>query len=81
MSKQIKDFIKKHPEKFDSWHTEDNNDRGLDYWVYCKDPYFCPDMECQTIHEDTVKDAMAKMRTVIKVKRVTDGSWSGWEIA
>ena len=66
MSKQIQAYIEKHPEKFDSWHTEDHNERGLDYWVYCKAPYFSPESECGTIHEDTVKETLARMRGVIK---------------
>lgn len=65
MSKQLDAMIAKHPEKFASWHSEDHNARGLDYWVYCKPPYFSPDMECGTIHEDTVKETLAKMRAVI----------------
>ncbi len=81
MSKQIQDYINKHSDKFESWHTEDNNERGLDYWVYCKSPYYCPDMECQTIHEDTVKEALARMKRVIKGKQVFIDNWSGWEPA
>lgn len=66
MSKVIEAYIAKHPEKFASYHNEDHNERGLDYWVYCREPYFCPSMECGTIHEDTVADTMRMMRTVIK---------------
>lgn len=79
MSKTIQDYIKKNPDKFESWHTEDNNDRGLDYWVYCKDPYYSPDMECQTIREDTVKDVMIKMRNVIEGVRKYDEYGQWWE--
>ncbi len=68
MSKTIQDYIDKHPEKFESWHSEDHNERGLDYWVYCREPYFSPDMETQTIHEDTVKETLVYMRAVIKGK-------------
>ena len=68
MSKTIQAYIDKHPEKFESWHNEDHNERGLDYWVYCRDPYFSPDMETQTIHEDTVKLALEYMRRVIPGK-------------
>jgi hypothetical protein len=64
MSKQIDRYIKANPEKFESWHTEDNNERGLDYWVYCREPYYCPATECGTIHEDTVAQVLAKLRTV-----------------
>lgn len=76
MSKLIQNYIDSHPDKFESWHTENNNDRGLDYWVYCKDPYFNPDSETQTIHEDTVKETLAAMRRVIK------GRFNGycWEL-
>lgn len=66
MSKTIQDYINKHPDKFESWHSEDND--GLDYWVYCRSPYFSPDMETQTIHEYTVKDTLIYMRAVIKGK-------------
>lgn len=72
MSKTIQAYIDKHPDKFESWHTENNNSRGLDYWVYCKEPYFNPDAESQTIHEDTVQDVLYKMRRVIK------GYNTGW---
>ena len=74
MSKSIQQYMDRHPEKFESWHTEDNNARGLDYWVYCKAPYFCPDMETQTIHEDTVRDTLAKMRRV-RVGRYNGYCW------
>ena len=76
MSKTIQNYIDKHPEKFDSWHREPCDGR-LDYWISCRDPYFSPDMEAQTIHEFTVRDAMAKMRAVIK------GRFNGycWESA
>lgn len=66
MSKTIQDYMNKHPEKFESWHNEDNNARGLDYWVYCKEPYFDPMTETSTIHEDTVKETLQAMRRVIE---------------
>ena len=68
MSKTIQRYIDKHPDKFASWHREPNIDgaNGRDYWVYCKSPYFSPDMETQTIHEANVKETLEKMRGVIK---------------
>ena len=74
MSKTIQAYIDKHPDKFESWHSEGNNERGLDYWVYCKDPYFNPDLEGQTIHEDTVAETLKVMRRVIKGRR-DDWHW------
>ncbi len=68
MSKTIQNYIDRHPGKFESWHSEDNNPRGLDYWVYCREPYFCPSTETSTIHENTVQETIAAMRTVIKGK-------------
>lgn len=69
MSKTIRAYIDKHPDKFESEISiEANNERGCDYWVYCKAPWFNPDLETQTIHEDTVKETLAAMRRVIKGK-------------
>ena len=67
MSKQIQKYIDKHPEKFESWHNENHNERGLDYWVYTTSDHICPDMECGTIHEDTVAETLSMMRTVRKM--------------
>jgi hypothetical protein len=70
MSKQIQAMIDKHPEKFDSWHTEfdgygdSHNDHLPSYWVYCKEGYIIPDNECGSIHTKTVKEAVETMRTV-----------------
>jgi len=66
MSKTIQKYMDANKDKFDSWHSEDHNARGLDYWVYCKEPYFSPMTETSTIHEDTVKETLAAMRTVVK---------------
>lgn len=68
MSKSIQDYIDKHPDKFVEWWNEDHNERGLDYWVVCKEPYFNPLTETSTIHEDTVKETLIAMRSVIKGK-------------
>lgn len=32
MSKTIQKYIDQNPEKFASWHSEDYNARGRDYW-------------------------------------------------
>jgi len=66
MSKAIRDYMAKHPDKFAEYWNEDHNDRYLDYWVICKAPYFSPASETPTIHEDTVKDTLAAMRGVIR---------------
>lgn len=71
MSKTIKDYIAKHPDKFESKISIENNwgEAGKhDYWVYCKAPWFSPDTDCQTIHEYNVKDTIAAMRGVTKGK-------------
>lgn len=72
MSKAIRDYIAKHPDKFLRMWNEDHNERGLDYWVECKAPYFDPLTEVPTIHEDTVKDTLAAMR------RVVPGEFNGY---
>lgn len=70
MSKQIQAMINRHPDKFDSWHTEYDgygescNDHLPSYWVYCKEGWIIPDKECGSIHTKTVKEALALMKTV-----------------
>lgn len=71
MSKTIQAYIDRHPDKFESWHTEDC-DNKTQYWIYCKDPYFSPDMETQTINEFTVRDAL------ILMKAVKEGRFNGY---
>jgi len=68
MSKTIQNYIDKHPDKFIEWWNEDHNERGLDYWVSIRSPFFNPLKETQTIHTDTVAQALQQMRTVIKGK-------------
>lgn len=63
-SKTLNEYCEKHSDKFESCHSEANNDRGLDYWVYCREPYFNPLSETQTIHEDTVKETLEVLRFV-----------------
>ena len=77
MSKQIAKMVADNPDKFMEYWNEDHNERGLDYWVACREPYFCPATETQTIHEDTVRDTLAQMRSVVK------GKFNGycWEAA
>ena len=76
MSKTIEKYIRANPDKFIRYWNEDNNERGLDYWVECREPYFCPYTETPTIHEDTVKDTLAAMRAVVR------GKFNGycWEV-
>jgi hypothetical protein len=66
MSKTIKNLVAANPEKFSEYWNEDHNERGLDYWVTCKEPYFNPMTECQTLHEYTVNDMLKAMRGVRK---------------
>lgn len=40
----------------------DGEDGGPSYWVYLADGWICPEMECHTIHEDT----LAKLKPMIK---------------
>lgn len=37
------------------------------YWVWLKTGWVCPDMECGTIHEYTVADAIAMLKTIKEV--------------
>lgn len=68
MSKTIQAMIIANPHKFVKQWSEDHNDRGLDYWVELREPYFVPATETGQIHENTVRETLATMRTVIKGK-------------
>ena len=41
----------------------DGEDGGPSYWVYLADGWICPEMECHTIHEDT----LAKLKPMVKL--------------
>ena len=40
----------------------DGEDGGPSYWVYLTSGWICPEMECHTIHEDT----LAKLKPLVK---------------
>ena len=40
----------------------DGEDGGPSYWVYLEAGWICPEMECHTIHEDT----LAKLRPYVR---------------
>lgn len=40
----------------------DGEDGGPSYWVYLANGWICPEMECHTIHEDT----LAKLKPMVK---------------
>lgn len=40
----------------------DGEDGGSSYWVYLASGWICPEMECHTIHEDT----LAKLKPMVK---------------
>ena len=77
MSKQIKAYIAKHPDKFQELHIEDsgNDERGIDYWVYTKAPYFFPTTECGSERTNNVKEMLGLMRTVVKGVLVNNHHW------
>ena len=41
-----------------------NKDFGPSYWVYLKAGWRCEETECHTIHEDTLADIKAAIKTV-----------------
>lgn len=41
------------------------------YWIYLKHDYWCPPMECGTIHEYTIKECCEKLATVELAPDVT----------
>ena len=37
------------------------------YWCYLKEGWWCSDMDCRTIHEDTVRDVLKVFESVYKI--------------
>ena len=40
----------------------DGENGGPSYWIYLENGWICPEMECHTIHEDT----LAKLKPMVK---------------
>ncbi len=61
MIKTLEKLIAADP-RFHSYSDERASGDGI--WLYCVSGYWCPDMECGTIHERTVVEVMALAKTV-----------------
>ena len=48
--------------------VSDERGMGDGYWIVLKDGWYSPDMDCQTIHEYTIKALRAVMAGVKAVK-------------
>ena len=42
----------------------DGEDGGPSYWVYLEAGWICPEMECHTIHEDTLAKLKPYVRSI-----------------
>lgn len=42
---------------------ERNNSDG--WWIYLKEPFFNPQLECRTIHEQTLKACIDQLKTCV----------------
>jgi len=62
LPKALQQLQDKYPDIIEE--IEDDRDHDNGYWVYLTDGWFSPDMESRTIHEDTVKEVLAKFRNV-----------------
>ena len=51
----------KFPKKYESRVSSAESDMD-GYWIHLKPGWYSPDMECHTIHEYTVKAALAALR-------------------
>tara|TARA_B100000686_G_C16618943_1_gene878089 strand:- start:7 stop:306 length:300 start_codon:yes stop_codon:yes gene_type:complete len=46
--------------RVEDMHKEDGS-----WWIYLKDGFVCSDMECGTIHEDTISEVCQRMKEII----------------
>jgi hypothetical protein len=67
MNKGMIRLLKKYGDIVESIHREYND--GVDYWVYLKNGFICPIMECATIHEYSLKECEKMLKSVIKIDK------------
>ena len=66
MNKGMKRLLEKYGDVIESIHRENND--GVDYWIYLKEGYICPSMECGTIHEYNLKDCENMLKTIMTIE-------------
>ena len=59
-SKTLNAACKKHPHVSECYSDQDG------YWIYTTEGYIQEEMECGTIHEQTVKECLEYMRGIVK---------------
>lgn len=64
--KSLEKLIAANPEIFSDYSDERGGPDSNGVWLYCKADYYCPMMECGTIHESTVREVLALAKTVRK---------------
>jgi len=74
--KTLQKWIDANPEKVEDTYMENDGygdeSHPYSFWLHLTDEYFCPAMECRTIHEVTVREAMYVLDTVITVREYID---------
>ena len=43
----------------------DERDNGNGYWIYLKEPYFNPEMECRIIHEQQIRKVISILKDCV----------------
>jgi len=63
-NKTIDRLHPKYLEAIADFSDERNNGDG--YWIYLKEPFFNPELECRTIHEQKLMDCIKQLKSCVK---------------
>ncbi len=61
--KSLKSLLPKYQDAIIDFSDERNNGDG--YWIYLKQPYFNPQLECRTIHEQKLSDCISILKNCV----------------
>lgn len=62
-NKTIDSLAPKYMAAIDSISDERNNGDG--WWIYLKEPFFNPQLECRTIHEQKLSDVIKTLKDCV----------------
>ena len=67
-SKRLEKLAKENPEIIQGYDFDHEDG----HWLYLNPGWICPDMECGTIHEETVHEVINKFKTVERIEESED---------
>ncbi len=61
--KSVNNLASKYTEAIADISDERNNGDG--WWIYLKEPFFNPDLECRIIHEETLTECIHELKLCV----------------